>query len=255
MHPERRGAASDCGFLLWGPAQTTARHDGRAEADPSTSLGMTCRRGMPVRRGFRCLLILFSRTADCDLLRAAQLVQAAVCGAGPPRNALRQAERGGTHLVAGGASGAAVFAGVQPMSPSAWNRDHGDQIFYTLGFLEHLERAAWGDQRIEAFRSELSKAGQLALMEELGLPYPKARVIHRAAQAWRRPKGCAGRWWSSRTSADRLGREALRPHLAAGAASKLPPGIRTRWRWAWIRPRWCRSSSRRATRTSSAWRC
>ena len=25
------------------------------------------------------------------------------------------------------------------MSPSAWNRDHGDQIFYTLGFLEHLE--------------------------------------------------------------------------------------------------------------------
>src|SRR6202021_1732566 len=24
------------------------------------------------------------------------------------------------------------------MSPSAWNRDHGDQIFYTLGFLEHL---------------------------------------------------------------------------------------------------------------------
>ena len=25
------------------------------------------------------------------------------------------------------------------MSPSAWNRGHGDQIFYTLGFLEHLE--------------------------------------------------------------------------------------------------------------------
>ena len=25
------------------------------------------------------------------------------------------------------------------MSPSAWNREHGDQIFYTLGFLEHLE--------------------------------------------------------------------------------------------------------------------
>ncbi|MBW4037404.1 MAG: hypothetical protein HIU91_00760, partial [Acidobacteria bacterium] len=25
------------------------------------------------------------------------------------------------------------------MSPSAWNRDHGDQIFYTLGFLEHLQ--------------------------------------------------------------------------------------------------------------------
>ncbi len=36
---------------------------------------------------------------------------------------------------------------------------------------------------MRAFRSELSKAGQLSLMEELELPYPKARVIHRAEQA------------------------------------------------------------------------
>lgn len=70
------------------------------------------------------------------------------------------------------------------MSPSAWNRDHGDQIFYTLGFLDHLERR--GVRVIngpKAFRTELSKAAQLSLLEELGLPYPKARVIHRAAQA------------------------------------------------------------------------
>jgi hypothetical protein len=70
------------------------------------------------------------------------------------------------------------------MSPSAWNRDHGDTIFYTLGYLEHLERR--GVRVIngfKAFRSELSKAAQLSLLEELGLPYPKAQVIHRAGQA------------------------------------------------------------------------
>jgi hypothetical protein len=73
---------------------------------------------------------------------------------------------------------------VNRMSPSAWNREHGDTIFYTLGYLDHLEargvRVINGSQ---AFRSELSKASQLSLLDELGLPYPKARVIHRPAQA------------------------------------------------------------------------
>ena len=70
------------------------------------------------------------------------------------------------------------------MSPSAWNRDHGDQIFYTLGFLEHLEsRGVKVLNGCKAFASELSKAGQLVLMDKLGLPYPKARVIHRPSQA------------------------------------------------------------------------
>ena len=70
------------------------------------------------------------------------------------------------------------------MSPSAWNRDHGDQIFYTLGFLEHLEsRGVKVINGFKAFSSELSTAGQLVLMDKLGVPYPKARVIHRPAQA------------------------------------------------------------------------
>ena len=70
------------------------------------------------------------------------------------------------------------------MSPSAWNRDHGDQIFYTLGFLEHLEsRGVKVLNGTKAFSAELSKAGQLVLMDKLNIPYPKARVIHRAAQA------------------------------------------------------------------------
>ena len=70
------------------------------------------------------------------------------------------------------------------MSPSAWNRNNGDQIFYTLGFLEHLEaRGVKVLNGFKAFSSELSKAGQLTLMDKLGIPYPKARVIHRASQA------------------------------------------------------------------------
>ncbi len=70
------------------------------------------------------------------------------------------------------------------MSPSAWNRDHGDQIFYTAGYLEHLElRGVKVINGLAAFRAELSKAGQLSLMEELGVPYPMSRVIHRPEQA------------------------------------------------------------------------
>ncbi len=70
------------------------------------------------------------------------------------------------------------------MSPSAWNRGHGDQIFYTLGFLEHLEaRGVRVLNGAQAFRSELSKASQLTLLDTLGLPFPRARVIHRASQA------------------------------------------------------------------------
>jgi hypothetical protein len=79
------------------------------------------------------------------------------------------------------------------MSPSAWNRDHGDQIFYTLGYLEHLEhRGVRVINGFKAYSSELSKAGQLALMESLGIAYPKATVIHRAAQA---PAATEGLRW------------------------------------------------------------
>ncbi|HEX5235112.1 MAG TPA: hypothetical protein VFW25_07260 [Silvibacterium sp.] len=73
---------------------------------------------------------------------------------------------------------------VNRMSPSAWNREHGDAIFYTLGFLDHLERRGVRViNGLKAFRTELSKAAQLSLLESLDLPYPKARVIHRASQA------------------------------------------------------------------------
>ncbi|HET9981984.1 MAG TPA: hypothetical protein VFQ38_00285 [Longimicrobiales bacterium] len=70
------------------------------------------------------------------------------------------------------------------MSPSAYLRGHGRGIFYTSQYLAHLERR--GVRVINgtaAWRTEISKALQLSLLEELGLPYPKARVINDAAQA------------------------------------------------------------------------
>jgi hypothetical protein len=82
---------------------------------------------------------------------------------------------------------------VNRMSPSAWNRGHGDTIFYTMGYLEHLEaRGVRVVNGTQAFRSELSKAGQLTMLDGMGLPYPRARVIHRSSQA---PAAAAGLRW------------------------------------------------------------
>lgn len=72
------------------------------------------------------------------------------------------------------------------MSPSAYRRDHGSGIYYTLAYLAHLE--SLGTRVINgstAFRYEVSKALQLSLLRSLGLRFPKARVIHDARQAVR----------------------------------------------------------------------
>src|SRR5439155_9084990 len=61
---------------------------------------------------------------------------------------------------------------------------YGQGIFYTLNYLEHLERL---NVRVvnnrAAFTIETSKALQLSLLRSLGLPYPRARVINHASQA------------------------------------------------------------------------
>ena len=70
------------------------------------------------------------------------------------------------------------------MSPSAYLREHGQGIFYTLNYLEHLERR--GVRVINsraAFTVETSKALQLSLLASLGLPYPRARVINHPSLA------------------------------------------------------------------------
>jgi len=76
------------------------------------------------------------------------------------------------------------------ISPSAYTRGRTDVTFYTQQYLAHLERL--GVRVVngtEAWRTEISKALQLTVLENLGLPYPRARVIHRAAQA---PAAAAG---------------------------------------------------------------
>jgi len=70
------------------------------------------------------------------------------------------------------------------MSPSAWLRGHGNAVFYTHHFLGHLERS--GVRVVNgtrAFQVETSKALQLSVLRELGLPYPAARVINDPADA------------------------------------------------------------------------
>lgn len=70
------------------------------------------------------------------------------------------------------------------MSPSAYLRGNGQGILYTHNYLKHLERL--GTRVIngrEAFMIETSKALQLSLLESLGLPYPRARVINCASLA------------------------------------------------------------------------
>jgi hypothetical protein len=70
------------------------------------------------------------------------------------------------------------------MSPSAYLRGNGHCIFYTLHYLAHLK--ALGVRVVngyDAFVIETSKALQLSLLERLGLPYPRTRVVNNARQA------------------------------------------------------------------------
>lgn len=69
-------------------------------------------------------------------------------------------------------------------SPSAYLRDHGQSIHYTLHWLRHLDRL--GVPLVNgaaAYALELSKANQLDLLRELGLPFPRSRVINHPSRA------------------------------------------------------------------------
>ena len=75
-------------------------------------------------------------------------------------------------------------------SPSAYLRGHGQVTFHTHSWLRHLERLGVPIVNGAAcYEMETSKALQLDILEELGLRYPKARVINNpelAPQAARR---------------------------------------------------------------------
>ncbi|HEY4216115.1 MAG TPA: hypothetical protein VGM67_03195 [Gemmatimonadaceae bacterium] len=79
---------------------------------------------------------------------------------------------------------------VNRASPSAYLRGHRQSTFHTLHWVRHLERIGIpvvnGSQ---IYSYELSKATQLDLLEELGLPYPRSRAINDAALAAKASKG------------------------------------------------------------------
>jgi hypothetical protein len=69
-------------------------------------------------------------------------------------------------------------------SPSAYLRGHGQVTFHTRSWLRHLERIGVPVVNGSAcYEMETSKALQLDILAELGLPYPRARVINNASLA------------------------------------------------------------------------
>ena len=75
-------------------------------------------------------------------------------------------------------------------SPSAYLRGNANATFFTLHWLRHIERL--GVPVVNGsgvYGIELSKANQLDVLESLGLPYPRSRVINSPAQA---PKAAVG---------------------------------------------------------------
>lgn len=69
------------------------------------------------------------------------------------------------------------------MSASAYLRNHGNAIFYTLGLLASLEKQ--GVRVIngyDAFQIEISKALQAALFTALGVKFPRTRIVNSIGQ-------------------------------------------------------------------------
>ncbi len=69
-------------------------------------------------------------------------------------------------------------------SPSAYLRGHATTTFHPLHWLRHLERLGVPVVNgSEVYAIELSKATQLGVLAQLGLRYPKSRVINDPARA------------------------------------------------------------------------
>ena len=69
------------------------------------------------------------------------------------------------------------------MSPSAWERGRGGAVFFTLQMLTELEAA--GVPLVNgsaAYRLDINKGLQVALLERLRLPAPRTRIVYRPQQ-------------------------------------------------------------------------
>jgi hypothetical protein len=79
---------------------------------------------------------------------------------------------------------------VNRASPSAFLRGHRQSTFHTLHWLRHLDRIGIPVVNgAQVYSYELSKATQLDLLEELGLPYPRSRAINHPALAAKAAEG------------------------------------------------------------------
>lgn len=79
---------------------------------------------------------------------------------------------------------------VNRMSPSAHTRGHAQTIYYTLQYLAYLDEIGANVLNgYAAYVYEFSKARQLSLLAELGIRYPKARVINHPSQAYAAARG------------------------------------------------------------------
>src|ERR1041384_7809032 len=68
-------------------------------------------------------------------------------------------------------------------SPSSYTRGRRQVTFHTLQWLRHLERIGVPVVNGSAvYTVEISKAAQLEVLEELGIPYPASRVVNHASQ-------------------------------------------------------------------------
>lgn len=73
---------------------------------------------------------------------------------------------------------------VNRMSPSADRRGHGHGILATLQYLEMAEAAGLRVVNgAKAYGFEISKVRQMALLADLGLPFPKTHVINHPSEA------------------------------------------------------------------------
>lgn len=73
---------------------------------------------------------------------------------------------------------------VNRASPSAYLRGNGQATFHTLDWLRHLDRIGIPVVNgASVYAVEISKANQLEILHELGLRYPRARVINHPARA------------------------------------------------------------------------
>ncbi len=69
------------------------------------------------------------------------------------------------------------------MSPSSYLRGHGQGIFFSREFLRHLrDVGAEVINGYDAYLVETSKCAQLEIFEQLGLLYPRARVVNHVSQ-------------------------------------------------------------------------